>query len=319
MINSVRQTVLSVLNKNNYGYITPADFNLYAKQAQLEIFDEYFYSYNNQVNKENARRSGTDYAQITKALAEVIDTFSVTNALKKTSLGVTTFNSNFYLPSPSTTGDDEYMINKLMVYTTQLATGSASAVVVDSLRDSTANFVSSGVSVGDLVVNSSDETFAYVTSVSELTLGLSSDIFTSLPKSYRVYDSDYVKQADRVSHGNITMLNNSLLTKPSATFPAYTQANELITIYPQSIVNYGQVVAQYIRYPKDPNWTYSTLTGDEPVFDGTASDYQDFELPLDDEYSLVYKILQYSGMSIREVQAVQFGQAQEQAQNISEQ
>ena len=43
IINSVRETVLSVLNKNNYGYITPSDFNLYAKQAQLDIFEDYFY------------------------------------------------------------------------------------------------------------------------------------------------------------------------------------------------------------------------------------------------------------------------------------
>ena len=55
MIDSVRKTVLSILNKNNYGYISPADFNLYAKQAQLDIFDDYFYDYNYQVNKENAR------------------------------------------------------------------------------------------------------------------------------------------------------------------------------------------------------------------------------------------------------------------------
>ena len=95
MINSVRQTVLSVLNKNNYGYITPADFNLYAKQAQLEIFDEYFYQYNYQLNKENARQSGTDYANIARGLAEVIDTFSVTKALKKTVVSVPAIQQHF--------------------------------------------------------------------------------------------------------------------------------------------------------------------------------------------------------------------------------
>ena len=36
MINSVRNTVLAIINKNNYGYISPSDFNLFAKQAQLE-------------------------------------------------------------------------------------------------------------------------------------------------------------------------------------------------------------------------------------------------------------------------------------------
>ena len=58
MINSVRNTVLSVLNKNNYGYISPSDFNLYAKQAQLEVYEEYFSNINKAVNMENARMSG---------------------------------------------------------------------------------------------------------------------------------------------------------------------------------------------------------------------------------------------------------------------
>ncbi len=66
IINSVRETVLSVLNKNNYGYITPSDFNLYAKQAQLDIFEDYFYQYNYQVNQENARQSGIGLTDIKK-------------------------------------------------------------------------------------------------------------------------------------------------------------------------------------------------------------------------------------------------------------
>ena len=55
MIDAVRNTVLAILNKNNYGYLSPSDFNLYAKQAQLEVFENYFYTYNNQLNLENAR------------------------------------------------------------------------------------------------------------------------------------------------------------------------------------------------------------------------------------------------------------------------
>ena len=81
MINSVRNTVLSVLNKNNYGYISPSDFNLFAKQAQLDIFEDYFYQYNYQINKENARASGTGYADIKKGYEEVINIFSKTNFL----------------------------------------------------------------------------------------------------------------------------------------------------------------------------------------------------------------------------------------------
>ena len=64
MINEVRNTVLALANKNNYGYISPGDFNLYCEQAQLDIFEDYFYQYNNWLNKENARMSGTGYANI---------------------------------------------------------------------------------------------------------------------------------------------------------------------------------------------------------------------------------------------------------------
>ena len=60
------------------------------------------------------------------------------------------------------------------------------------------------------------------------------------------------------------------------------------------------------------------LTNGEPSFDSSQSDYQDFELPNDDEPSLIMKILQYAGMSIREIQAVQFGQAQDQEDSQEE-
>ena len=76
MINSVRNTVLAVANKQNFGYISPNDFNLYAKQAQIDIFEDYFYRYNEWINKQNSRVSGIGYADIVKNLEEVVDTFS---------------------------------------------------------------------------------------------------------------------------------------------------------------------------------------------------------------------------------------------------
>ena len=93
MINEVRNAVMAVINKNNYGYISPSDFNLFAEQAQLDIFEDYFYLYNNQLNAEVMRKSGTGYANITKGIIEVIDSFSVNtfltqaNANKLKSLG----------------------------------------------------------------------------------------------------------------------------------------------------------------------------------------------------------------------------------------
>ena len=134
--------------------------------------------------------------------------------------------------------------------------------------------------------------------------------------SYSIYKkSDLKNEAEQVNHSKITMLNKSMLTAPNITFPAYTQQGNILTLHPDSLNEIGRVVSQYIRYPKDPKWTYVSLTGGEPIFDQSQSDYQDFELPPDDVNNLVARILQYSGMSIREIATVQFGQSIEQQEN----
>jgi hypothetical protein len=127
----------------------------------------------------------------------------------------------------------------------------------------------------------------------------------------------FLGEAERVSHSKATYLTTSLLTSPSEMFPAYVQNGSTITVFPDTINGATQIQAQYIRYPKDPKWTFLTLTNGEPLFDASQPDYQDFELSIDDQVDLVVKILQYAGMSIREVQAVQFGKAEEQL-NIQE-
>ena len=45
-IDNVYQKVLVLTNKEQRGYITPQEFNLYANQAQLAIFEQYFYDIN---------------------------------------------------------------------------------------------------------------------------------------------------------------------------------------------------------------------------------------------------------------------------------
>ena len=45
-IDTVYQKVLAFANKEQRGYITPQEFNLYADQAQKEIFEQYFYDLN---------------------------------------------------------------------------------------------------------------------------------------------------------------------------------------------------------------------------------------------------------------------------------
>jgi hypothetical protein len=215
-----------------------------------------------------------------------------------------------------TTGDSAYLINKIVAFTDLVASGSNTAVSTNQLVDSGASFITAGVKVGDIVTNRSTYQSTVVnTVVSATTLNLQDDIFTSAPETYAVYDSGEFKDVERVSNGKITMLLNSTLTAPSALFPVYTQTETEITAYPKSLAGYGAIKAMYFRYPKEPKWTYTTLTNGEPVFNQSQPDYQDFELPEEDESRLVLRILQYAGVSIRETDVAGFAASREQTTN----
>ena len=45
-IDTVYQRVLALANKEQRGYVTPQEFNLLANQAQMDIFEQYFYDLN---------------------------------------------------------------------------------------------------------------------------------------------------------------------------------------------------------------------------------------------------------------------------------
>tara|TARA_R110000744_G_scaffold5574_5_gene19876 strand:- start:521 stop:1474 length:954 start_codon:yes stop_codon:yes gene_type:complete len=305
-INDVRNTVLAIANKNNYGYISPQDFNLYAQQAQMDMFEDYFYQYNNWINRENNRSSGTGYADITKGLVEVIDSFSTQVFLAQN-------NANTY-----TLPNDYYLINKLFYYSTPLFTGTNTTVVANQLIDgaavgwTTIPASAPTPAIGSLVVNNSTLEQAYVTGVINSTeITISADIFSLIGETYTIYSNTNIREVERVSQNKIFLLTNSMLTAPTKTYPAYVLDGNIITVYPTTILNIGDIQTQYIRYPFTPRWTWQILAGGEPLFDATQIDFQEFELPDSDEPTLIAKICQYVGIEIREAEVYNFGKTEE--------
>ena len=75
-VDSVYQRVLALANKEQRGYITPQEFNLFANHAQQEIFEQYFYSLN-----QVARIPGNEYvyADVDDMLEEKIQIFEITS------------------------------------------------------------------------------------------------------------------------------------------------------------------------------------------------------------------------------------------------
>jgi len=73
-IDTVYQRVLALANKEQRGYITSQEFNLFANQAQMDIFEQYFYDLN-----QFRRLPGNDtvYANPVDILEEKISLFEV--------------------------------------------------------------------------------------------------------------------------------------------------------------------------------------------------------------------------------------------------
>jgi hypothetical protein len=244
MIDSVRNTVLSIISKDNRGYITPMEFNLFAKQAQMEIFDGLMNKYSAAINAQNARSYNAGYTDIPKKLTEAIEIFSTYGTLQ--------FNTTF---AKFLTPINCYYLDKVLYNNTV--------------------------------------------------------------------------EVEKVSHSKIHNLLASNIAAPTVSYPVYTMDrpsstgtnDTFIQLYPlvlNSASQFGFVTAQYIRYPLDPVWTYSSLSNGDPVFNpNPAIGYRDFELSEAYEADLVLKILQYAGVSIRESEVVQAAKTEE-LQNIQE-
>ena len=318
MIDEIYSAVLSVLNKNNYGYLSPSDFNLFAEQAQLDVFEDFFYDYNRQLTKENARQSGTGYADIKKGIEEDINIFSAHAVLDQPVATLDTANL-YNLPA------DYYFIDKVYYYPNLLFSGTTTAQQGYKLINGAGPFTASAIApipaIGSVVINTSPAgapaapmLTAYVTAVdSATTLSLSADIMAN-GQNYKIYDANNITQVEKVNQNKIFNLTSSNLTAPTAQYPAYVLSNNVATVYPSIINNKGDVSCQYIRYPKVPRWTYIEVNS-TPLFNAAAVDYQDFEVPEDNKVDLTIKILQYAGVSIRELEVYKFGANEEQLDN----
>lgn len=222
MINSVRNTVLSIINKQNNGYITPEEFNSFAKLAQLEVFNQYFIDFRNTKVKDSKGFETSGYSDVTKQMDQNIDYFS-----KLDNLNYTLATGKFSMP------DSWFLLNVLY------------------------------------------------------------------------YNG---KEVTHVNQEKLYYLLNSNLTAPTETYPTYVMQGNDITIYPNTITS--GVSTYYVRYPFDPKWTYTTVNG-SPLFNQSANDYQDFEIPTENFPRLVAKICEYAGVSIRESEVSAAGRNEE--------
>ena len=77
MIDLVYKTLLTIINKENQGYISPTEFNLLANNVQNEIFRGYFDDYTHAKYRESKGALGKTYASSTFNQRHLIQQFAV--------------------------------------------------------------------------------------------------------------------------------------------------------------------------------------------------------------------------------------------------
>jgi len=285
-VNTVYQTVLLILNKEQRGYMTPVEFNKIGAQVQLEIFETYFDSLNQQLR---VPQTDTDYADRVVNLDEKLQIFKTT--------GTASYNNGtFSLPTITggvsksdtitSTGATSYIIQNITG--SELADGT-NIVSVNGVTSASTNYTITGTS---LIWNNNTPIAGAVI------------IITSTPNNfYRlgtvVYTNGNRSQTvERVDRGEFYTMNLSPLTRPSVNFPIYLYENDILTVYPSTIQT--GVTVDYIRKPVDPSWNFASSAANNYAYTYDSSTSINFELHPAEQTEVILKTLLYAGVVIED-------------------
>ena len=109
----------------------------------------------------------------------------------------------------------------------------------------------------------------------------------------------------------ITQLLLSPLTQPTNSFPVHLYENNLLYVYPTTIVAPASITFSYLKKPQDITWGYASGTLGQFLYSASAS--VDFELNVTEQTNVITRVLAYAGVIINDPTIIQVA-AQEIAQ-----
>ena len=308
-IDTVYQRVLAISNKEQRGYITPLEFNLMANQAQLDIFNQYFYDLG---QFKRLPKYDLEYSDSVAFLEEKMSIFEVFN---QTPLSIT---NNVVRLDSSETGTG----------TVDGATSSSTSVVLDATTDSvlpgmtvTGSGVASGVTISAVALNTpSNHTTLTLSSASSLSDNVVLTFNFNNPEIYQLGNVYYTLsgvdyEVEEITRKELIQYKLSPLAAPSSKRPVFiriTNSGNRIEVYPNTISS--DITYNYIRKPADVSWGYTIINNETLYNSNTAID---FELHESEETVLVIKILAIAGIIIKDPSLYQIS-SQEEVKNVQQ-
>jgi hypothetical protein len=310
-VNTVYQTVLLILNKEQRGYLTPVEFNKTGAQSQLEIFETYFDSLNQQLRVPQA---DTDYADRVVNIDEKISIF------KEFGSATSISSSNvFNLPQ-------QFSGSAPVLGSVTVPAATAAATLPYTIQTVTADEVSNGVVQvfgNGILLDETQYTISgtVITFNSQPTIGQTLIVNVYPKQFYRLGQIIYTtgalptQELQRIDRGELYHLLSSNLTSPTTTYPIYIYEQNKLTIYPDTITS--GINVSYIRKPITPVWNFTLGVSNQYVYSTSTS--FDFELHPAEQTELILKILLYAGVVIKDPEIIQVAAAQVQQENINQQ
>jgi len=226
-VDTVYQKVLAFANKEQRGYITPQEFNLFADQAQKEIFEQYFYDIN-----QWSRQHGND------------------------------------------TGHSDMLDNlEAKISAFELWAAGPNTVLLNEFGDLDLTQFLDFYKLVEVKVNYDDTT------------------------GYHVAEEMTTKEHRKYQDSPLTSYNNK---RP--VYLHYFNGFDRIKIYPfppqgTATPSGDDVRVSYIKKPSSPNWGY-VIVNDKALYNDNIS--INFELHSSEESELVYRILAFAGIAIKQ-------------------
>ena len=305
-VNTVYQTVLLILNKEQRGYMTPVEFNKTGAQAQLEIFETYFDSLNQQIR---VPQTSADYSNRVVSLEEKLSIFKeFGNAASISASSVFNLPQQFSGSTP--------VISMVTNPVDTSTAGIGPYAIGNNLQNKT-------VSAAD-ISNGVTQVFAngILLDSTEYTIAAKNITFNSAPSTtlgtllVNVYPKQFYKlgqvlhnaggatiprELQEVGRDELYHLLSSDLTAPNANNLIYLYEKNQLTVYPTTIVS-GIEVA-YIRKPLPPVWNFTVGGSNQYLYSSSTS--FNFELNPVEQTELILKILLYAGVVVKSPEIVQ--------------
>jgi hypothetical protein len=132
--------------------------------------------------------------------------------------------------------------------------------------------------------------------------------------TYEPGGTTFPVEIERLQRKDFYEIQKSELTAPSVNFPVYLYENKQIRVLPSTIIT--NVKTTFIRKPLNVKWAFTVGGQGQYIYD-PSSNSQNFELESNEQVNVILRILQYSGIIIRDPQIIQAASAEIQQNEVN--